>query len=93
MSHYLDLVTVLHELDVQQIRFALQSHSPDEKLLIAHKNTIPVITASVSALLAPFADCVIHDALDILAQLGDMEVKHQSKVRSVQTVLKRKTVL
>lgn len=40
---------------------------------------------SVAALLSHFTYYKIHDNMDALARLGDMEVKHQGKKRSVKT--------
>lgn len=42
---------------------------------------------TVATPLVPVTDCLIHDALNALAPLGDLEVKHQSKARPVHTAL------
>lgn len=41
---------------------------------------------SVAALLSHFTYYKIHDNMDALARLGDMEVKHQHKAGSAKTV-------
>lgn len=61
---------LLHIMGTQQMMSALQCHSLDEELLMAHIKDIILASGTVAALLAPFTDhpvYPIHGALDALA--------------------------
>lgn len=83
-------------MDMQQMMFVLQYHSPKEELLTASmKDMILLIRLagtfkSVAAFSDSFTVLLMHDAIDFLAKLGYVKVKCHGKTRSAKTVLEKK---
>lgn len=88
MSRYLHLIiTVLHEMGMQQMMSSVQYCRPDAKL---HEGKDPgepadCTCASVAAVLASVTAHQIHHVVKALARLGDVRVKCQGEARSVKT--------
>lgn len=91
-SHSLDLLTVLRDMDIWPVMFALQCHGPDEELLTeCMQDTILACGQAgtlglMAALLAPLTDPWIRDAVDASLRPSNAEVKQHDKERPVKTV-------